>query len=248
MSHHSDCVIFVHIGKTAGTTLSVILIRQYAEKNIFAIDKSKGITLETFKTLPDEKKLQISLLRGHILFGLHGFLPQPTTYITMLRDPVKRVVSLYYHILREKTHYLHEAVSSQKMTLEEYAVSGLAPELDNFQLRALVGYKSTQIPVGECDRTLLAQAKENVKNHFSVVGITERFDDSLLLMKERLGWAKLPTYKSMNVATNKPKREREIPESTVRLIQEYNALDCELYDWACVQLEEQLTQSLRDSA
>ena len=83
MSHNSDCVIFVHIGKTAGTTLSVILIRQYGKENIFAVDKSKGITVETFKALPDEEKRQINLLRGHILFGLHNHLPQSATYITM---------------------------------------------------------------------------------------------------------------------------------------------------------------------
>ena len=248
MPHNSDCVIFVHIGKTAGTTLSVILIRQYAGQTIFAVDASKGTTIETLKALPDEEKSQINLLRGHILFGLHEDLPQPATYITMLRNPVNRIVSLYYHILREETHYLHEAVTSQKMTLEDYVTSGLAGEIDNFQGRALAGYESTRIPVGECDRTLLSKAKVNVKDHFSVVGITERFDDSLRLMKERLGWATLPVYKSMNIATNKPKREREISESTIRLIQSHNALDCELYDWACDQLDEQLSKGLRDSA
>lgn len=241
MPHNTDCVIFVHIGKTAGTTLSVILLRQYAEKTIFAVDRSKGITVETFRALPDEEKKQINLLRGHILFGLHEYLPQPATYITMLRNPANRIVSLYYHILREKTHYLHETVTNQKMALEDFVVSGVAAEIDNFQLRALVGYKTTRIPVGKCDYTLLDEAKDNIKKHFSAVGITERFDDSLLLIKEQLGWATLPAYKTMNVATNKPSQRKEIPDSTIRLIQSYNSLDCELYDWACVHLDKQLS-------
>ena len=249
MPHSSDCVIFIHIGKTAGTTLSVILIKQYAEQTIFAVDGSKGITADTLRALPDEEKSRINLLRGHILFGLHKHLPQPSTYITMLRNPANRIISLYYHILREKTHYLHQAVTGQQMTLEDFVASGVAAEIDNFQMRALAGYESVQTPVGKCDRTLLNQAKENVEKHFSVVGITERFDESLHLMTQRLGWKTLtPHTKIMNVATNKSKKNKEFSNSTLRLIKEKNSLDYELYDWACRSFDEQVKQSLQDQA
>ena len=51
---------------------------------------------------------------------------------------------------------------------------------------------------GPCTAEIFERAKENLRRHFSVVGLSERFEETLALMKLRFGW-KLKSYASFNV-------------------------------------------------
>ena len=83
-------VIFVHIGKTAGTTLGAIATRQYPSKSIFQVDSGAQMTpAEQVRALPPATKRNLSLIMGHLQFGVHSDLPLPSTYTTLLRDPVR---------------------------------------------------------------------------------------------------------------------------------------------------------------
>ena len=86
-------------------------------------------------------------------------------------------------------------------------------------------------PVGKAPGTaeILRKAKENLQ-YFSVVGLTEHFEESLALMKLRFGW-ELKSYSSFNVTRTRPKK-RDLPQSTLDLIAERNRFDIELYDCA----------------
>jgi len=63
-----------------------------------------------------------------------------------------------------------------------------------------------------------------------VVGLSERFEESLALMKLRFGW-KLQRYSSFNVTRTRP-RKADIPQSTLDLIAERNSFDISLYECA----------------
>ena len=76
---------------------------------------------------------------GHMGFGLHDYLPQGASYITMLRDPIDRIVSHYYYVLQNQGHYLHKEVAGKGLSLEQFADSALSTELDNGQTRVLAG-------------------------------------------------------------------------------------------------------------
>jgi len=62
------------------------------------------------------------------------------------------------------------------------------------------------------------------------VGLFERFEESLALMKLRFDW-KLQRYSSFNVTRSRP-RKADIPQSTLDLIAEKNSLDISLYNCA----------------
>jgi hypothetical protein len=70
-------------------------------------------------------------------------------------------------------------------------------------------------------------AKKNLADHFAVVGITEEFDRSLILISRLLGWSH-PFYTKQNVTRRHPHKE-ELPRETLRVLQAYNELDLELY-------------------
>jgi len=120
-------LIFLHIPKTGGTTLHSIIGRQYAPKVTFTIlgfDLPQRI--KEFLALPPEQREKIRLLKGHIPYGLHKHLSVPATYITILRDPVDRIISLYYYILKSPQHHLHHEIISRHMNLTDYVRSGLS--------------------------------------------------------------------------------------------------------------------------
>ncbi|MCP4360743.1 MAG: sulfotransferase family 2 domain-containing protein [Chloroflexi bacterium] len=226
----STTIIFLHIPKTAGLTLYEILNREYGRNYIYTFVGGRQRlqqSMDSFAGQTETERANYRLLRGHTPFGIHNLVPGPATYITFLRDPIKRVVSHYYYVKNNPHHLLHEAVTSQNMSLQMYLSSGINYELDNGQTRQLAGI-TDEIPYGACDQELLDQAIVNIDRCFSLVGLTERFDASLLIMQRLLGWHKTPLYVRQNVSRSQSARP-ELSAETRQLIEQYNDLDRALY-------------------
>ena len=232
-----DNLIFLHIPKAAGSTLHPVLERHYSKRAYQTI--SLPDQLEAFKQLPEAERRRIRLLKGHMPFGMHSYLAGHSRYITLLRHPAERVVSHYYYAKRTPDHYLHHHISSG-MSLAEFASAGLSGELHNGQVRLLAGHDQ-DIPCGECTRDLLDTAKRNIEDGFAVVGLTERFDESLVLMGIALGWNWTPYYLNRNVTQDKPVA-KQIDPLALKAIEQANQLDFELYDWASLRFQDQLAQ------
>lgn len=211
-------IIFMHIPKTAGSTLILILneIYENIDQRSFVDERARIINL-----LKNEKPECIS---AHLPFGLHKYSSNECVYITMLRNPVDRVLSYYYWIQE------HSITSPAKnMTLEEYLNSNYYYRIVNQQTQ----FASGAFDPNEAD---LEKAKENLQNHFAAVGITERFDESILLFKNVLHWKYVPAYTRINV-TNKPEFT---PDHLIKKIMVDNKLDVELYEWALIHFEKAL--------
>jgi len=221
-------ILYLHIPKAAGTTLNTILAQKFLRRGVYTIHNTKT-AVEELAGLNDAKREKLQFVNGHFAYGLHEALGRPFEYITMLREPVDRVVSHYYYVLRNPAHYLHKHVTSKKMSLKDYALAGLTKEIDNGQVRLMAGafYRD---PYGQCSRELLEQAKENLKNHFAVVGLAERFDETLLLLGERYGWKDM-FYARQNATVDRPRLD-ELPEDAIEAIRAANPLDLELYVFA----------------
>jgi hypothetical protein len=174
-------------------------------------------------------------------FGLHEDLSGSVGYITVLRDPIDRVLSTYYFILTTPVHRLYEEVVSTNMSLREFVEDERFPQVSNQQTRLISGLR------GDPSAQALEVAKSNLSTHFSAVGFTERFDESLVLFKRLLGWRNI-CYHKRNVTKDRP-RKYEIPNSTIRLIEKNNILDMELYEFATQRFNEALSEqgsSFRD--
>jgi hypothetical protein len=226
-------LIFLHLPKTAGSTLAYILERQYGSGGVLALyDSFFG---EELVTVPQSQLERTKVITGHFYFGAHTFISKPSTYITFLREPVDRVISHYYYVRRDPTHYLYPL--AREMSLREYVESCGLCEPNNDQTRLLAG-KDLATKDGACSTDMLPVAKKNLQEHFAVVGISEAFDQSLLLMKQVFGW-RHPYYSRQNVSRHRIKNE-DIPPKTIRTIHSYNELDCELYGYATEILQKQI--------
>lgn len=236
-------VIFLHIPKAAGSTLLHIVRRQYNPSSIFSIDGINPLeSIKQFKQWPKQEREATQAVMGHMYFGVHEFLPY-STYITMLRDPIERIISFYYYVLRNPEHNHYNLITSKNLNLKDYVKSGIGKQLDNGQTRLLSGIDALDVEFGSCSEKMLEKAKFNLKKYFAMVGITEKFDESLLLMKSKLNWKKSILYKKANVTKNRPKK-LDFPEADLKEIERQNEFDLELYRYA----QELFTHQLQESS
>jgi hypothetical protein len=228
-------IIFVHIPRAAGTTLTRILSRVYPHQRTYSFPSIdiEGSVL-AFRSLPVEERRRFRLLRGHIMFGIHDAVPRPFTYITLMRDPVDRLVSLYSYILEKPEHRLHERVCSTGMRFEDFVESGITLETDNWQTRAISGVRQD---FGCCSEAMLSQAKQNIVDCFSVCGITERFDETLVLLRRALAWEWRSLYHTPENATRRRPQRIDVRRPWIETVERQNSLDVELYDFARRRLE-----------
>jgi Galactose-3-O-sulfotransferase len=228
-------VIFLHVGKTAGATVRRVLRAQYRAREVLELRPPtvapgrlrRDGSVTYFAALPEAARAKPRLIMGHLTFGLHGYVPRPSTYVTLLREPLSLVRSQYQHVRRHEGHLLHEE-AKRYPDLTAYVRSGISLEMDNSQTRALAG--DTTTPFGACTPQMLAQAKENLDAAFAVVGLTERFDESLVLMQRAFGWRRV-RYVSVNVDPGRGRRDA-LTDDELALLREHNALDLALYAWA----------------
>jgi hypothetical protein len=233
-------VIFLHLMKTGGRTLTSILKQNYAKDARVHCGQRPGESIADLAQCPEEKRRSLQLIYGHMPFGVHWFLPQPCTYITLLRHPVDRVLSHYYYAWHNPKHYTHEIVTENNMSLSEYVENGIL-DLNNGQVRAIAGHSHQQYPFGDQPEELLHQAQSNLDTFFSFVGTTEQFDESLLLLKRQLNLTNF-LYTRTNV---NPSRRRQAPVSDddIECIQHYNQLDIQLYNAAQQRLQTHIDQA-----
>src|SRR6266581_2897418 len=227
-----EALIFLHIPKAAGTTLNRIIEWQYSPLSIFTIDPHRiRATPERFKTLSEQRRRQLRVVRGHMFYGIHEFLPQGATYITMLRDPVARLLSAYSFILRRPLNPMHRKLKGGRLGVEAFI--RLTPNRQNLQCRILAGVKDVT-----CDQRVLDIAKENITKSFSVVGLCERFEESLILIAKTFGW-EIPYYENRKVSKSRPMVEPKLTD----LIREHNRLDDELYEFGKKLFEQTLRKN-----
>jgi hypothetical protein len=233
-------IIFLHIPKTAGSTLRALLRRQYRGYGQHGVRGLDTPELEAaMAALRPALRPATRLIGGHVMYGVHRYLPeavaaQPFTYVTMMREPVDRVISDYHYVLRTPGHDFYDPVATDHYSLEDYVRSEITIYTNNVQTRMLAGV-GRDVPVGRCTEAMLAQAQRHLNERIPLVGLTERFDESLVLMKRALGW-RMPVYRVKNRTKGRPKRE-EITPSAHAAIEAYNALDLALYREATARFE-----------
>ena len=231
----NNTVIFNHIPKTAGLTLSDIMKKQYSINRRFSTlefngknwEGGRGEAIKYFMELPDYKRYNFDLITGHSALKLFNFVQNPIGLI-MLRDPVDRVLSLYSYVRRMKWHNFHK-VANQYSLYDCYKNNLHLEwnELYNGQSSSLLStiknikFDSTKILYND-----IVQIKYFLKE-YCLVGLVERFDESLILFGEYLHWNKNLFYSKINVSNDKP----AINPKTIEIIKQYNEDDIYLYNY-----------------
>lgn len=229
-----EALIFLHVPKSAGTTLNRLIEWEYPLFEMYSVDPVlfRWARARLWR-LPQRRLRKFRVFKGHMAFGLHKRLAQPATYITVMRGAVERVISAYYFMSNYRLHPNYWRFRRKGWTLEDFVQH--SPR-ENVQTKMIAG-ANYDLP---CTEETLAEAKENLC-HFSVIGLTERFEESLALMKLRFGW-KLESYCNFNVTPIRPAK-RDLPQATLDLIAEKNRFDIELYDCVAKRFQEAIDRN-----
>ena len=220
-------LVFIHIPKTAGTTLHKILSHQFKPSETAIHHDADGPPPEALIKRMSGPDPAIRLVMGHTSARFHMKLPE-VRYLTCLRDPVARLMSHYHHARLDPDHYLHKHLVRCRWGPAEYVSSGLSGELSNGMTRMIAGMENFHGDVPGPEH--LERARQLLVTHFEGVILTERFDEGLVMLGDSLGW-RSPYYLRRKVGGYSSDSALPDPE-TRRVIEEHNLLDLELYQWA----------------
>lgn len=231
-------IIFIHIPKSAGSTVQSIIARKLDSSHRYLLNNQRPLeSIESLKELPTSQKEEISFIMGHMDFGIHTYFAKPFKYVTIFRNPIDRVISHYYYVKRNPHHYLYKWFIETKPDLKQYVESGKSLELNNGMVRILTGNSGfhhdpnySLYPYGKCPDSLLDEAIQNLDQFFIAFGIQEKFNESLLHISRVLKLGSMH-YFSRNVTANKP-LSTSIDVNTLKVIEQYNKLDIQFYQYA----------------
>jgi hypothetical protein len=173
----SKKLVFIHIPKTAGTSLRLLLESNYEEAERAAIYSHQDLDENLAKALADPK---IKCIYGH--FPLRPvIIASDATVVTLLREPIARSISHYNHYskrMNEKHTNLMEGVE----TPEDFTK---LVQSNNRQTAFLSGYLNQREFLE--DSEVLRKALANF-DRLDAVGFTEHYAASIAYFGELLGW------------------------------------------------------------
>ena len=189
VTNNKPIYLFMHLPKTAGTSMRNLLAQNYSrEQLVYVYPERQGVWLDTIEQYGSDKLDGVRMMYGHFHFGIHDLIDgYPTKYITMLRDPVQRVISTFYHyraVLSYRRIIFSRKMFSKKIDITDFISQGEYLEADNAMVRMISGVEG--IPFGKCTDEIYDLAINNINKYFSTVLIMERMDESIAILQELL--------------------------------------------------------------
>ena len=228
-------LVHLHIPKNAGTTLSRMLkMRMLLHPPTNLLHRAAVLgqyhpptetRLPAIAAMSPRDSRRMRFYEEHCGYGVHEHLPRECTYLTMLRDPIDRTLSVY-DFLRQEGRIPADQTLAQfldKPTIRRVWW------IDNAQVRYLAGEHGEIIdaPVGACPAELLETAKHRLEHDMAWFGLLERFDESLLTLCRMLGWSNAVAVRS-NVTKERTSTRATVAPELLERITAMNALDLEL--------------------
>lgn len=211
-------LVFVHINKTGGNTMSHILRSSYGLRHCQVEPWHAPWTTWTDPPFAahDLQRLRrvypsLKSIAGHRVFGYVDLQENGSEfkYFTLMRDPLKSCASRFQYKVQvsKKKNLVFEKWIQQDWTR-------------NHQTKWIAG-------VADVEEAIRIIQDKNI-----FVGLTERFDESMVLLKALMANDLNISYRRVNVAGDNTIKERLLStESTRQMLIEAQKADLELYNY-----------------
>eukprot|EP01132_Coremiostelium_polycephalum_P002739 gene2739-3401_t len=241
--------IFVHVPKTAGSSLAYLFKQNERSdkfhhfwRHPYAIELKTAVSKDT--------------LFGHFRYGIHHYyqelnqtrIPElPTglnkySYMTMLREPVDRVISHYYYHRQNKQDPGHGLAI--KYNLREWLE--ISPAANNEQARMICGFDTDEMEYPETKEILLIPMIIIISypSVYKFVGLQEKFPESIVLLTHYAGF-QYTRYTRVNTGRERVSID-SIEEDIIQEIKRRNQIDISLYEMAKEIFEKEIDAVGRD--
>ncbi|MCC7304161.1 sulfotransferase family 2 domain-containing protein [bacterium] len=206
---------FLHIKKTGGTSIRKFLERQFHYNDILP-----PMNLPVLKNIPTEEIRRLRFVSGHFNSTYRKQYEINPILLTILRDPVERVVSEFYYW--KHPFNIDDDPRKPKdidtLTLNSFISD---PAFTNTQAKALADNQNSN------PNQLLNQAF-NTLLQTAWFGITEFSEQSIDMLTYLFGWRPTNFDQKINSNPSKPRIE-EVDSRTIDKIKEVNYIDMSLY-------------------
>jgi len=220
-------LLFMHIPKTAGTTLRETILNNYKQSEVaYIYPDPPGFPVRNLRDLPLSQRAQFRFVVGHFQYGIHEEIPNDYSYFTIIRNPLRRVWSHYQYLL-EYNHPL-AVTKGQVKSLEEVLENRMTANLDNLMVRCFAGVDEKDFPPGSINAEVYDLAARHAEDAFLYIGHQERIADAYLFLQRKFGWNWGVPPEMMNSGSYSSKVQTG--DLDAALIQRFNAWDCKLYE------------------
>lgn len=213
-------LVFIHINKTAGRTVRYILRSSFGTRHCEAEPLQVGQSDRAFSThdLKLARKVypHLESIGGHRVTGYIDLQEMGTEfkYFAFMRDPVKTCASRFQYNIQYR--------GKKDLVFEEWIE------------RDWTRNSQTKLIAGMADA---ASAIRIIKDRNIFIGLTERFDESMLLLKGLRANHLNISYRRVNVASDNTIAQKILSnESTRQRLIEANREDQQVYDFVTQEL------------
>lgn len=221
-------VIFLHLHKTGGLSANAVMHRQYIGQRGAVIHKDVPAKTQALIEMPQAQRDELAFISGHVHYGIHEVWSTPASYFTFLREPIARTVSAYNFLGVIPKGVANPAIRG------EFESFLRQPRRTSYLVTRIAGYVPGRLGQLHADSgvsasELLSIAESNLRQ-FRVVGLTEEFDTTLLLLRRAFGWRNI-FYVRRNTTAEKGKVVKLTP-GLRKEIEPLYAHDMALYETA----------------
>jgi len=202
-------IVCLHIPKTGGTSFNVILENSFGIRNCHTNQTDRSTFTQADFEFARKCYPGLRSIVGHNLVDPGQLKVSDPFFMTILREPIARVISHYQYSVQNG--------HNKKSFAETLRAS---ENLENLQVKLIAGSRD------------LDKAKRFLEQ-CAFVGLTEKFDLSLRVLEGLSPWKLQLNYERRVVARgNDVKDLVKSDERLLELAREYNKLDIELYEFA----------------
>ncbi len=229
-------LFFMHIPKTAGTSMRLFLETQYNDRDICL--EEGWYTVKSLDQIAGKQ-----LIRGHFQYNLRQRLPPDAKLLTVLRDPIARTLSSLKHLQRDAT-FAPEHSLTKGRTLGQII---RMPEVMTPQRNIHAAYLCASTPPGKVLELLRErpQAAATALDPAATVDLAcarlheidflatvEELPLDIQNIGDKMNYHPAAYFPFLNQDPGAKRGEPELTNEELDILRSYNEIDLRIYEYA----------------